>query len=172
MTFHTNSCDRDHRWVRAHLESASSRSNQTEEIIAGLMERAHIAPKASPEKCRKMACKFLWILKRSTTGWIPTRSCLDLTTLGAALTPDEEKLSVAEVREIWSTDAIKARKARSTPRHFKTCKQCGVRFLASRSNQEFHTKRCAIRWRRAHPVGQDDARNWQASSATRINIGD
>jgi hypothetical protein len=43
-----------------------------------------------------------------------------------------------------------AKGVRRTPRKFKLCKQCKVRFLAKRVNQEFHTKKCSLRWNRAN----------------------
>ena len=44
----------------------SNKSNWTEDIVTGLMEKAHVSPKQPLNVCRKMACKFLWMLKRRT----------------------------------------------------------------------------------------------------------
>lgn len=120
----------------------SNRSNWTEEIVAGLMDRAHVAPKPSLDTCRKMAIKFLWILKRSKSGWIPTRSCVDLTTTGAALTREEERMTLDEVREMWDVEPVQTTKRK---RHFKTCPGCGHRFLARRANQTACSTRCRNR---------------------------
>jgi hypothetical protein len=152
------------------FRTLSDVNNQNEAVIAGLMEQAIVAPNpltgtgspwcsrpATPEEkqafhdmCLKMAIKFLWILKHSKSRWIPTQSCIDLTTTGATLTRDEREMSVDEVRELWSADQVKIRKARRTRRHFKNCKQCGKRFLAKRANQEFCVKKCGLRWNRAN----------------------
>jgi len=127
-----------------------------------LIEKAHVYPHRyengqivpyviTPEQrisYRKMACKFLWIMKRSKSRWVPTRSCIDLTTLGAALTPEEERMPLDEMRELWSTEQVRTQKERRVARHFKNCKQCGKRFLAKRTNQEFHAKKCGLRWNR------------------------
>jgi hypothetical protein len=154
----------------------SDRCNQTEDVVSGLMEKAIVAPnpiadigspwcsrpatleekQAFRDMCRKMAIKFLWILKRSKSGWIPRQSCVDLTTTGAALTRDEQFMSVAEVREKWLIEsprrAVQREHApRCPPRRFKNCKysSCEKRFLARRSNQEFCNSRCARRYAKA-----------------------
>jgi len=154
------------------FRTLSDVNNQNEAVIAGVMEQAIVAPNpitgtgspwsnrpATPEEkqsfsdmCLKMAIKFLWILKRSRSRWIPTQSCVDLTTTGAALTRDEQAMSVDEIRELWTTDQVKIRKTRHTRRHFKKCKQCDKRFLAKRANQEFCTKKCGLRWNRANAI--------------------
>jgi hypothetical protein len=155
----------------------SDQSNWTEDVVAGLMEQAIVAPnpitgtgspwcsrpataeerQAFHDMCRKMACKFIWLLNRSLRlnkpgeNWIPTQSCVDLTTTGAALTREEEVLPIETMREMWAADTAKPRKTRNVARHFKRCKQCGVRFLATRANQEFHSPKCSLRYRRANP---------------------
>jgi hypothetical protein len=43
--------------------------------------------------------------------------------------------------------AVKGERRRKT-RHFRPCKQCGVRFLSKRVSQEFHTPNCRVRWNR------------------------
>lgn len=146
----------------------ADRSNWTEDIVAGLMSRAHVTPNPSLDHCRKMAIKFLWLLKCSRSGWIPTRSCVDLTTTGAALTPEEELLSVEEVREMWSPDGTRRAKRQ---RHFKTCVGCGRRFLAKHGNMIACSRRCrnrAHRLRHGLPVryrpGACNAQNGLSSS--------
>ena len=167
--------DEKHDFV---FQTLSDASNRTEDVVAGLMEKAIVAPNpltgigspwcsrpATPEekqtfrdKCRKMAVKFLWLLQNSErirgkgNGWVPTQSCVDLTTTGAALTADEQLMSVEEVRELWVFDrcSIRRKTNRRTVRHFKSCKQCGKKFLAKRSNQEFDSRRCGLRWNRVH----------------------
>lgn len=62
--------------------------------------------------------------------------------------------------------AVKGERRRRT-RHFKPCTQCGVRFLAKRSDQEFHNPKCRVRWNRFHPPVTD---NCTEPSGTRINI--
>jgi hypothetical protein len=132
------------------------RANWTEDIVTGLMSRAHVAPPASEMRCRKMAVKFLWILNNSVKknpegkNWIPTQSCVDLTTTGASLTKEEEAMSLEEVRELWALEKTSAKRTRRVRRHFKGCKHCGKRFLAKRANQDFCAKRCGLRWNRAN----------------------
>jgi hypothetical protein len=160
------------------FRTLSDSSNRTENIVAGLMEKAIVAPNpitgigspwcsrpATPEEkqtfrdmCRKMALKFLWLLWNSErirgkgNGWVPTLSCVDLTTTGAALTADETAMSVEEVRELWAFDpgTVRRKSSHKTVRHFKKCRQCGKKFLAKRANQEFDAKKCGLRWNRAH----------------------
>ena len=139
-------------------EWMSDKSNWTEDIVTRLMEAAHIAPKQTAESCRKMAVKFIYLRRRSKSKWIPTRSCIDLTTLGAALNADEEKLPLDDVRTMWNTDAARTKQKRTVPRHFKACKYCGARFLAKRVDQEFHTPKCKLRWNRAHSAVQQPNR--------------
>ncbi len=43
--------------------------------------------------------------------------------------------------------AVKGEGRRKT-RHFRPCKQCGIRFLPKRISQEFHTPNCRVRWNR------------------------
>jgi predicted Zn-ribbon and HTH transcriptional regulator len=140
------------------FRTLSDKSNWTEDIVTRLMEAAHIAPKQTAESCRKMAVKFIYLLRRSKSKWIPTRSCIDLTTLGAALNADEEKLPLDDVRTMWNTDAARTKQKRTVPRHFKACKYCGARFLAKRVDQEFHTPKCKLRWNRAHSAVQQPNR--------------
>jgi hypothetical protein len=45
--------------------------------------------------------------------------------------------------------AVKGERRRRA-RHFKPCKQCGVRFHPKRVSQEFHTPNCRVRWNRSH----------------------
>ncbi len=47
--------------------------------------------------------------------------------------------------------AVKGERRRRT-RHFRPCKQCGVRFLPKRVSQEFHTPNCRVRWNRNQSV--------------------
>ena len=96
----------------------------------------------------------------------------------AAIPRDEWDLVLSSDLAVTDGAISRPGKRKSRPRHFKPCKQCGIRFLAKRSNQEFHAKKCAARWNRAHPPmdladpnSQDGARNCQTPSATRINIG-
>jgi hypothetical protein len=96
----------------------------------------------------------------------------------AAIPRDEWDLVLSSDLAVADGAISRPGKRKSRPRHFKPCKQCGTRFLARRSNQEFHTKKCAARWNRAHPPmdsadanSQDGARNCQTPSVTRINIG-
>jgi hypothetical protein len=136
----------------------SDTANQTEPVIIKLLEQSYIATRPSQDTLRKMAAKFLWLMHNSErirgkgNGWVPTQSCVDLTTTGAALTPDEEEMSVDEVRELWAFDSgtVRRKSSRKAVRHFKNCRQCGKRFLAKRANQEFDTKKCGLRWNRAH----------------------
>ncbi len=129
----------------------SQKSNWTEDIVTGLMDKAHVHPKQSLDVCRKMACKFLWILKRSRTLWVPTQSCVDLTTTGAGLTNDEREMSVDDVRQMWAIEPVKIRKSRQVRRHFKNCgyEPCGKRYLAVRANQITCSRRCTVRLSRA-----------------------
>lgn len=130
----------------------SDKKNWTEDIVAGLVARAFVAPKPSLDTCRKMAIKFLWILKRSKTGWLPKLSCVDLTTTGAALTRKEEQMTLDEVREKWDVEPVRTTKRK---RHFKSCPGCGHRFLAKRGNQTACSVRCrnrAYRLKRGLPV--------------------
>jgi hypothetical protein len=64
--------------------------------------------------------------------------------------------------------AVKGERRRRT-RHFRPCKQCGARFLAKRSDQEFHSPKCRVRWNRSHSTVTDNCRE---PSNTRINIED
>lgn len=138
----------------------SDRANWTEDVVTGLMEKAHIAPKPAMEVCRKMAIKFLWLLnnsvKRNPEGknWIPTHSCVDLTTTGASLTKDEEAMSVDEVRELWAVEEASAKKTRRTKRHFVNCLGCGKRFLAKRANNTTCSSRCRQRAARRASLSQ------------------
>jgi hypothetical protein len=141
------------------FRTLSDVNNQTEDVVTQMMMKAHIKPTPSEEVCRKMAIKFLWILwnsrqkaaKHGQTSWIPTQSCVDLTTTGASLTREETQLSVDEMRELWATGCDRQPgKARKVSRHFKNCKQCSKRFLAKRANQEFHAKSCGLRWNRSN----------------------
>src|ERR1700691_5441881 len=156
------------------FQSLSDVKNHTEEIISGLMKKAIIAPnpfasvgspwcsrpaaleekQAFGDKCCKMAIKFLWILKRSKTRWMPPQSCVDLTTTGAALTRDEEAMSVDEVREMWAADQVKIRKARRVRRHFVNCLGCDKRFLAKRANNLTCSPRCRQRATRRASLSQ------------------
>lgn len=165
------------------FRTLSEKSNRTEDVVASLIEKAIVAPNpitemGSPwcsgrsrhatsdeinafrDMCRKMACKFLWILNRSRSQWVPTQSCVDLTTTGAALTNDEVAMSVDEVREMWATEPVKVRKPRRVRRHFQKCKYepCGKRFLAARQGQEFCAGyRCSRRYARLHPSNKAEA---------------
>jgi hypothetical protein len=136
----------------------SDAANHTEPVIMRLLEQSYIATRPSQNTLQKMAMKFLWILWNSERirgkgkGWVPTQSCVDLTTTGAQLTIDEDAMSVDEVRELWAFDsgAVRRKSSRKTLRHFKNCRQCGKRFLAKRASQEFDGKKCGLRWNRAH----------------------
>jgi hypothetical protein len=134
------------------------RKNWTEDVVAGLMSRAHVAPPAIETKCRKMAIKFLWLLNHSVKknpegkNWIPTHSCVDLTTTGASLTREEEAMSLEEVRESWAVEKASAKRTRRVRRHFKNCLQCGKRFLPKRRDAEFHNEKCQQRYRRVNPI--------------------
>jgi hypothetical protein len=108
------------------FETLSNPAKRTEDIAAGLIEKAqvfphryepgkdgepgqivpHVVTEEEKIRFRKMACKLLWFIwtseqKRKKKGggcWIPTRSCVDLHTLGASLTPDEELMTPEEIR--------------------------------------------------------------------------
>ena len=117
------------------FETLSDPAKRTEDIAAALIEKAQVHPcryinsevvphVVTPEekvRYHKMAIKLLWIIatserKRKKKGggcWIPTRSCVDLHTLGASLTPDEEYASVEEVREKYS---LMERQGRGRPK--------------------------------------------------------
>ena len=147
----------------------SDHANRTEDIVTALMEKAIIAPNpltemgSTPQEkacfrdmCRKMACKFLWILwnservakKKGRKPWIPTKSCVDLTTTGAALTRDEAVMSVEEVRYKWATEPESTSKTKKTckaSRHFVICLGCGKRFLAKRKNNTTCGAKCQRR---------------------------
>jgi hypothetical protein len=142
------------------FRTLSDRANWTEDIVAGLMEKAHVAPNPSTDTCRKMAIKFLWMLNNSVKknpegkNWIPTRSCVDLTTTGASLTKEEESMSLDEVRELWSMEEASAKKTRRTKRHFVNCLGCGKRFLAKRANNTTCSPRCRQRAARRVSLSQ------------------
>jgi hypothetical protein len=140
----------------------SDAANHTEPVIMKLLEQSYIAAHPSQETLQKMAVKFIWLMnnskrvapKHNRKPWIPTQSCVDLTTTGAELTADEEAMSVEDVRELWATDVdkIRTKKTRHVRRHFMKCKQCDKRFLAKRINQEFHDNKCSRRYARIHPL--------------------
>ncbi len=118
----------------AVFETLSDPSKRTEEIAARLIEKAQVHAcryidgqivehEVTPEertRYHKMACKLLWIIstserKRKNKGggcWVPTRSCVDLHTLGAALTPDEELMSLEDVRERYAPEQARGRRGR------------------------------------------------------------
>lgn len=142
------------------LKILSDKTNWSEDIVARLMQKAHVSPTPDEETCRKLACKCLWILWNSERirgkgrGWIPTQSCVDLTTTGAALTSDEKAMSLEEVREKWFADEngaanhpghIRTKTSRHVPRHFKDCLGCGKKFLAKRTNNSVCSSRCQQR---------------------------
>ena len=141
----------------------SDESNWTEDILTGLMEQAIVAGRKDPATCRKMAIKFRWILynskriraKRGERPWIPTQSCVDLTTTGAALTVDEALMTVDEVRQLWVPPASgKVRKKRQVVRHFVNCLGCGRRFKQKRSDNTTCSPKCRARaMRRAKADG-------------------
>ncbi len=64
--------------------------------------------------------------------------------------------------------AVKGEARRKT-RHFRPCKQCGARFLAKRSDQEFHSPKCRVRWNRSHPAVTDSCKQ---PLQTPVNTGD
>jgi hypothetical protein len=156
----------------------SDHANRTEDIVAELMEKAIIAPNpltemgSTPQEkasfrdmSRKMACKFLWILWNSERvaanhgrkPWVPTKSCVDLTTTGASLTRDEQAMSADEVRQMWMTDrdlVIRGRKTKRTPRRFVNCLGCDKRFLAKRKNNTTCSPRCQRRALRKSPMSE------------------
>lgn len=140
----------------------SDESNWTENILTDLMRKSLIPPVVIPEKDEqghrstlfaKMAVKFLWMLHnskriRAKSGqepWIPTQSCVDLTTLGAALTREEERLSLDDMRTKWSVQDINIRTGKRTPRHFINCLGCDKRFLAKRANNLTCSPRCRLK---------------------------
>ena len=73
------------------------------------------------------------------------------------------------VLQITTWQEARVLDGRCAPCHFKNCKQCDIRFLARRADQDFHSAKCALRWRRSHP---DDRRNCAASRGAIENIGD
>lgn len=118
----------------------------------------------APDIIRKRARKVLARIARYGEAAVP-KNTLDLVTW-SELSPDE----LARPLESALMDSARAgRKARRTTRHFKNCKQCDVRFLAKRADQDFHSAKCGLRWRRTHP---DDRRNCTASPGAIENIGD
>lgn len=100
----------------------------------------------TPDIIRKRARKLLARIARYGESAVPKDS-LELVSW-SDLTADERAMPLEAIL-IRSTGA---RKARRTTRHFKHCKQCDSRFLAKRSDQEFHTPKCRLRWNRAHPA--------------------
>jgi hypothetical protein len=62
--------------------------------------------------------------------------------------------AVREYIEKRDKPAALKSKRKSVPRHFKVCKQCGSRFLAKRANQEFHARKCFLRWNRANKTAE------------------
>jgi hypothetical protein len=105
----------------------------------------------TPDIIRKRARKLLARMAQYGESAVP-KNVLDLIAWS--------ELSVNEqaqpVEAISTRDAKAGRKARRTTRHFKNCKQCDIRFLAKRADQDFHSAKCGLRWRRSHP---DDRRN-------------
>ncbi len=171
--------------------------NRTEDTVSDLMERAIIAPnpitgigspwcsrpateeekRAFRDNCRKMAIKFLWILwnservapKHGRKAWIPTQSCVDLSTMGAALigkpkhknkqgemvpATGEYAMTVDEVRIMWAIDEDAKVKSKRKSRKFKSCLGCGRRFLAKRGNNLTCSARCRQRYGRKSSMSQ------------------
>jgi hypothetical protein len=73
------------------------------------------------------------------------------------LTREEEIMSLAQIQNLYpikspAKSKMPVQKDRRVKRSFKSCKQCGARFLAKRSDQEFHARKCLRRYLRLHPA--------------------
>jgi hypothetical protein len=73
------------------------------------------------------------------------------------LTREEETMSLAQIQNLYpikspAKSKMPVQKDRRVKRSFKCCKQCGARFLAKRSDQEFHARKCLRRYLRLHPA--------------------
>jgi hypothetical protein len=73
------------------------------------------------------------------------------------LAREEETMSLAEIQGDYPIKAatviqIRTRKTRRAKRSYKNCKECGTRFLARRSDQEFHARKCLRRYLRLRPA--------------------
>ena len=73
------------------------------------------------------------------------------------LTREEEAMSLAQIQDQYPIESpakaeMPAEKNRRVKRSFKNCKQCGTRFLARRSDQEFHARKCLRRYLRVRPA--------------------
>jgi hypothetical protein len=136
---------------------------RTEEVIVRFLDAA-ITPRQPQDMIRKRARKLLATMARWGESAIPTTT-LDLVSW-SELSEGEKDQSL---EAFLLPDAKRQRKSRRTTRHFKPCKQCGVRFLAKRSDQEFHSPKCRVRWSRSHPTVTG---NCPGPSESRINIGE
>ena len=114
---------------------------RTEEVIARFIDAA-ITPAQPQDMIRERARKFLMLVARYGESAIP-KNVWELVSW-TELSADED---AGPIEAIVLPDA-KRKRARRT-RHFKTCKHCGVRFLAKRSDQEFHSPQCRVRWNRS-----------------------
>jgi hypothetical protein len=127
------------------FETLSNPLQRREDIAAALIEKAQIHPcrytierelieareivphvVTPKEKIHylKMACKLLWIMRRSEEGrekrakmggWVPTRSCVDLHTSGTSPTPDEEIMPLDEFRAKYAATEAKGKKTGGRP---------------------------------------------------------
>ena len=73
------------------------------------------------------------------------------------LTREEKTMSLAQIQNLYPVESpaksqMPIQKDRRVKRSFKSCKQCGARFLAKRSDQEFHARKCLRRYLRLHPA--------------------
>jgi hypothetical protein len=141
-----------------------SQENRTERVLVEFLEatfapmlteeqiRIHGRSKLlTPESFQKRARKLLARIARYGESAVPKDS-LELVSW-SELTADERAMPL---EAISTRSAVTRRKPRRTTRHFKNCKQCDIRFLAKRADQDFHSAKCGLRWRRSHP---DDRRN-------------
>lgn len=138
---------------------------RTEQILVRLLNAALTVPAQPQEILRKRARKLLALMARRGDSAIPGNE-LDLVAWSVLSDADLAR-PLDEATEV--TGAKQERNARRKTRHYKPCKQCGIRFLAKRTDQDFHAPKCGLRWRRNHT---NDRRNCTEPSGTHINIGD
>jgi hypothetical protein len=136
---------------------------RTEDVLARFLDAA-FTPPLPQGVTRKRARKLLAIIARRGDSGIP-KNVWELVSW-SELSADE---AAGTIEAILMPEA-KQRRARRTTRHFRPCKQCGARFLAKRSDQEFHTPKCRVRWNRSNRRTVTD--KCHEPSGTRINIGD
>jgi hypothetical protein len=129
-----------------------SPSYRTIPIVLRLMEAAGI------HRDQRHAHKALWYIQRFER--VRERNQEDDTFPGphseaelfdiSNLTRAEEWMTLEDFRQLYPIR--EQPKTRRLKRAFKKCKQCGARFLARRRDQDFDTRRCALRyWRKNAP---------------------